>query len=264
MSEKFQCGDNPALAGYLYDECEPDERAAIAAHVAVCAACAAELAALESTRAHLASWAPPEADLGFQIVRGDTVRPETGRILQPAFAPATWWRQPIPGWAQAAAAVLIFAAGISIGVARDGAMSGGAQRTAAAPAAAPRVPSSVEGQAQAAAATAATAVSAQDLAALEQRLRAEIVQARAAAEPASPRVVNTSGVSPADLDTLEQRLQSEMALRMTQMAREFEMQRRVDLARIGQEIGPFNAEIIRQRQDLNNVNNLIRTSLQGR
>ena len=69
MSEIFQCGDNTALVGYLYDECEPAERQAIDAHVAVCAACAAELAALGSTRLHLASWTPPEAELGFQVVR---------------------------------------------------------------------------------------------------------------------------------------------------------------------------------------------------
>jgi hypothetical protein len=118
------------------------------------------------------------------------------------------------------------------------------------------------------AATAVPAVSAQDLAALEQRLRAEIVQARAAAQPASPRVVSTTGVSPADLDALEQRLRSELAMRMTQVATDFDRQRRVDMASIQQEFGRFNttagAEMIRQRQELNNVNNLIRTSLQGR
>jgi hypothetical protein len=260
MSDKFQCGDNPALVGYLYDECEPDERIAIAAHVAVCAACAAELAALESTRAHVASWAPPEADLGFQVVRGDVARSDAPRILTPSFAsaPAPWWRQPIPAWAQAAAAVLIFAAGVSIGIARDGAIGGEARMAAQAPQAASAVQ-------PAPAAAAPAAVSAQDLAALEERLRAEITQAQAAGAAApAPRLVAAGGVSSDDLQALEQRLQSEMALRMTQMAREFEMQRRVDLARIGQELGPFNAEIMRQRQELNTVNNLIRTSLQGR
>ena len=50
MTETFQCGNNAALVGYLYDDCEAHERTAIAAHVTVCAACAAELAALRSTR----------------------------------------------------------------------------------------------------------------------------------------------------------------------------------------------------------------------
>ena len=50
MSQTFQCGENTALVGYVYDECEASERAAIDAHVAICAACAAELAALQSTR----------------------------------------------------------------------------------------------------------------------------------------------------------------------------------------------------------------------
>jgi len=69
MSHTFQCGDDTALVSYLYDECDAAERAAIDIHVTLCAACAAELAALESVRLQFASWTPPEADLGFQIVR---------------------------------------------------------------------------------------------------------------------------------------------------------------------------------------------------
>ena len=55
MSHTFQCGENTALVGYVYDECEASERAAIDAHVAICAACAAELAALLTPAAHLAA-----------------------------------------------------------------------------------------------------------------------------------------------------------------------------------------------------------------
>ena len=65
MSEKFQCGDTTELVGYLYDECEPAARTAIAAHVKVCGPCAAELSALRSTREQLAAWSPPDAELGF-------------------------------------------------------------------------------------------------------------------------------------------------------------------------------------------------------
>ena len=54
MSETFQCGDNSALVSYLYDECEPAEREVIDAHVSMCAACAAEIAALQSAGARLA------------------------------------------------------------------------------------------------------------------------------------------------------------------------------------------------------------------
>src|SRR5688500_16284008 len=63
MSQTFECGDNTVLVGYMYGECEPAERAAIEAHIAVCPACAAELASLESTRIQLASWIPPGVNL---------------------------------------------------------------------------------------------------------------------------------------------------------------------------------------------------------
>jgi anti-sigma factor RsiW len=60
----FQCGEHTGLVSYVYDECDTLERAAIDGHVAICAACAAEVAALESTRTSLASWAPPAPELG--------------------------------------------------------------------------------------------------------------------------------------------------------------------------------------------------------
>src|SRR5262245_37798130 len=67
MSEIFQCGDHGALITYLYDECAPEERETIATHLAQCAACAAEVSGLTSTRRALAQWAPPAADLGLEI-----------------------------------------------------------------------------------------------------------------------------------------------------------------------------------------------------
>ena len=63
MSDIFQCGDNPALVGYIYGECEPAERRAIEQHLRVCPACAAEIDALGVTRTQLAAWRPPDAQL---------------------------------------------------------------------------------------------------------------------------------------------------------------------------------------------------------
>ena len=161
MSHIFQCGENTGLVSYLYDECDPAERAAIDSHVAVCGACAAELAALESARLELASWTPPEAELRFQIAR-----PHRSAGLGPdaGARPASWFSRPLPAWAQAAAACLILAAGLWLGVVR-GSMTGGSPSLAAtgpAPAATPAAASSVE------------------LAALERRLRAEMSELRAA------------------------------------------------------------------------------------
>jgi hypothetical protein len=102
-----RCEENASLIGFLYEDCEADERARIAAHVAVCATCAGELEALSATRDHLSAWTPPDVQLGFQM-------------SQPSAAPtARWWSRPMPAWAQLAAAVVIFASGAAVGMANS-------------------------------------------------------------------------------------------------------------------------------------------------
>ena len=249
MSQTFQCGENTALVGYIYDECEASERAAIDAHVAICAACAAELGALQSTRMSLVSWAPPESSLGFQIVRqpepvfeSRTTATEPSNQEAPESRP--WYGRPVPAWAQAVAATLIFAAGLSLGVMR------GIMPTAAPPGAAPSVAS------QGAAASGA------DLQMLERRLRAEIarIQPASAGLPAEAAVASPSEEQLlARVRTLieesERRQQRELALRTAQLMRDVDSQRQVDLAQIqnsfGQIEGLTGAEVREQRQMLN-------------
>ena len=244
MSETFECGDHTALVGYLYGECSAQERESIESHLAVCAACAAEAGALGATRMQLAAWAPPESDLGFRIVSE-----ARGKVLRPA----RWWQQPLPAWAQAAAAALIFGAGLGLGVMNNG----GATSDADAPA---RV---------AAAAETPVAVSREDLAALEQRLRAEMAQARtvavpAAAAPAADSEARLIARVRALIDESEARQRRELAVQTTQVMRDVDAQRQFDFARVQRALGQFEGttgvEIQRQRQDLNN---LIRVS-QGR
>src|SRR5688572_15468537 len=110
MSLDYPCGDPAALAAFLYDECEPAERRAIEAHLAICASCSDEIEALRATRIQLASWAPPDRAPGFQIV-GSPQTPAPARVL----TSPRWWQQPLPAWAQAAAAVLIFTSGALLG-----------------------------------------------------------------------------------------------------------------------------------------------------
>ena len=252
MNQTFQCGDNTALVGYLYDECEPAERQAIEAHVDVCAACAAELAALGSTRLQLASWTPPEAELGFQVVRPQARahRAEQESVLRPSvpwgLRPGPWFRQPLPAWAQAAAAFLIFAAGLWLGVERGSAPAG------TAPAAATVASGS---------AVPANTATATDLAALEQRLRAEMAQVRTASSSAAGAPASTSSEAQllarvrALIDESEQRQQRELAFRIGQVGRDFDTQRRADLATIqrtfGQMEGQTGAEVRDQRETLN-------------
>jgi anti-sigma factor RsiW len=106
MTEQFQCGDGAALAAYLYDECAADERAQVAAHLAVCASCAGEVAALSGTRQQLSAWTPPDAQLEFRLA---------DRRTAPPAAVAAWWARPLPAWAQLAAAGVIFAVGTMVG-----------------------------------------------------------------------------------------------------------------------------------------------------
>ena len=238
MSEIFTCGDRGALVSYLYDECAPHERRAISAHVAICRACSEELTALGATREQLAMWTPPDAQLGFRIV-SDT---PPSHVLRPA----RWWKKPMPAWAQAAAAMLMFATGVTLGALR-GATAPAQSNTATA-------------------AAGSTAVTHADLAALEQRLRSDMSQARAtsqtvAATPADARILERVR---AMIDESELRQRRELALRTTEMVRDFDAQRNDDMTRIertlGQMDGTTGVEVAQQRQMLNY---LMRVSQRG-
>ena len=255
MNEVFQCDGKEQLVAYLYDELDHVARRRIDDHLRVCATCAAEITGLAGVRHELAGWVPPDAELGFSIV--PKVRDEaTARVLRPAHG----WRLPdVPAWAQAAAAVLVMAAGLAIAnvqvrydasglVVTTGWMSRPAPEVT--PAAAP-----------------ATAAGRTDgdwrpaLAALESTLRQELRAARPAAAP-----VNASNVEGAELpmqrvaqliEESEKRQQQQLALRLTQFNRDLEVQRRSDLVRINQGFGQFEgragAEIARQRQMLDYI-----------
>ena len=250
MSETFTCGDHGALVSYLYDECTLAERRAISAHLVICAACTDELIALGATREQLATWMPPDAQLGFRIA------PETAKSN--LLRPARWWRQPMPAWAQAAAAILIFATGMTLGAVR-GVMqpaNGGLQGPALA-----RSTTTV-----ATSTATAAPITRADLVALEQRLHSEISPTRAAsqsvaASPGDARILERVRVM---IDESEQRQRRELALRSAELVRDFDAQRNVDLARIertlGQMDGTTGVEVAQQRQMLNY---LMRVSQRG-
>ena len=256
MTETFQCGDNAALVGYLYDECESHERTAITAHLTVCAACAAEVAALRSTRIQLAAWSPPDAELGFLITQRQATPPLEFK-REARRQRVHWFARPLPAWAQAAAATILFAVGMLLGIASR---AGVPPQMRAAAAAQPG---------------SGAAVSDQALAALESRLRSEI----AAIRTANPAPVTTAAASPSSsgneaqlmtrvrtlIEESEQRQQRELALRTAELVRDFDSQRRVDLAQIqrnfGQIEGLTGAEVREQREMLNY---LMRVSQQQR
>jgi hypothetical protein len=271
MSEIFQCGDHGALIAYLYDECAPEEREIIAAHLSQCVSCAGEITGLTSTRQALAAWAPPAIDLGLQITRkteAEVLAPAAVLAFRPPQSAAaegaapSWWKAPLPAWAQAAAAVAIFAAGLAVGAARTAPAAGGAQ-SAASPAPVLQQPASTPSKA--------------DLAQLEQRLRSEMAQlVRNTATNTPPQAVPVSGRSSDDaiiqrvqalIAQSEERQRVEFTERTVRQASSFEAQRRADLetvrATFGQFQGTTSAEVRQQRQAIDEINRyLVRVSQQ--
>lgn len=124
MNDINRCPNHELLVTFLYDECEPAERDSIAAHLALCGSCAEDVQGLRDARVHLAAWSAPALPLGFQLTRTESEPPSkvlasAGLAGRSSQSEAGWWRQPLPAWAQAAAAAVIFAAGMSAGALRS-------------------------------------------------------------------------------------------------------------------------------------------------
>jgi hypothetical protein len=248
MSVTFECGDKNALVAYLYEECEPELRAVISGHLTRCDSCSSEMDGLGWTRRHLEVWTPPMPELGFRM----QAPPQEARL--------PWWRAPLPAWAQAAAALVIFGVGLSVGLPRG-------------PVAAPQVVSNQPPPATVTA-TATSTASRNDLSQLEERLKSEIAQIRTAAPVR--QVVSSSSSSDEEimqkvealLAQSEERQRREFTLRTVEMARDFETQRRVDMASVREAVGQFQGvtgtEIRQQREAIDRINSLIRVGQQGR
>lgn len=232
MNDTFQsgkhCGDHEALVAYLYDECDRADREAIAAHLTHCAACAEEVASLRGTRTQLAAWAPPDARLGFQITSADQ-RNEPLPFVPRAQGP--WWREPLPAWAQAAAAALIFAAGLTAGsIGRSPEQNTVATAAVAAPV--------EERAAQTVAVPAAAPVSAIDFARFEQRLRAlESGRTQSVSAPGTPAAGAGSRELLAQVNQLIADSEERQRMRVDDVALQFEAQRIADLQRVGDNLG---------------------------
>jgi len=254
MSFKFTCDDKATLVAYLYNEIDEADRRRVDEHLRECAACESEVGALAGVRSGLTQWAPPNAELGFTVVQKTVQPPMPVPAPSPVLHPAKGWSA-VPVWAQALAAVLVLA--VSAAVANVQVKSGpdglvvttGWMAPAAAPADAP------------ADARAATSTTGSDepwrtaLIALETQLRDEIRanQPAGAVRAASRSEVDDATVTRvrALLEASETRQQRELALRVTQLARDMDIQRRADLLRVEQAIGHTGVEMAKQRQTIN-------------
>lgn len=255
MTEDFHCGDHEALVAYLYDECEPGERERIAAHVASCAGCRDEVDGLAAARQHLATWAPPDTALGFELPG------PAAEHMATVLRPAKWWSRPLPAWAQAAAAAAIFAAGMAIGSARG---TNEAPAVASAPPAAAVAPMATPApQLQTVTAPAPAGVTRQELAQVEQRLRAELAAVqRTAGRPegrplqaaSAPGGITAEQVQ-ALIDESEQRQEQQFALRTATLLGNLNAQRVNDMRQVqrafGQQWQGVGAQVQQQREAIN-------------
>jgi hypothetical protein len=98
------CDERERLIGYLYDECDAEERRQVETHLESCPTCRAEIGGLQSVRTDLLAWNVPE--------HAPVWRPMPAAVAPPV----VWWRQ-TPGWALAAAATVVLAAGLAGGAA---------------------------------------------------------------------------------------------------------------------------------------------------
>jgi hypothetical protein len=236
------------VIAYLYDDIDPADRAAFDAHLQTCARCRTEIRALGGVREQLARWNPPEPNLIFG--NSESVRNPQSAIRNDV----RWWQQ-IPAWAQVAAAVLVL--GASIGLANFDVRydkNGLSVRTgwmATAKSAADTAP-------------AQAGVTRDELVAFEQRLRSELsdqqpVSAAAVSAPAAGADVLRRVRSIVDerVDESEKREKRELALRIAEAFSDFDAQRRQDLAKFGTIQNSTGYEVIRQRQQLDQMNNIL-------
>jgi hypothetical protein len=256
-----RCPGGDALVSLLYDDFEPGAaptRSELEAHVLQCETCATEFESLGGVRANLAAWEAPEVELGFAVVR-------TGST--PSGAAPLGWRQTFTAWsarsgrtlAAAAAAVVVLggaAALARLDVRYDAA--GLSVRT---------------GWGHATPGAAAPTTGAQDADALRRELaalRSEVTRLGARATPvaatslapvtADPSTTLASSAGGAGspftaaqgdelfrrlrraLDESEVRQQQNLQLRIGEVTREFDLQRRQDLVQVEQGFGRLNTE----------------------
>lgn len=262
------------LVAYLYEEIEPDERAAFDRHMAACARCRAELNAFRGVRDELERWSPPELSVEPSVARSfgkSFALPPTpafgvGPIpsAPPVVAPLWTALRQVPAWAQVAAAVLVV--GVAAGAAnldvRYTAQGLSVRTGWRRPDPAPPAPTQTTTQTAAQATARADAASAPwrgDLAALEQKLRSDLGVRPVAVPQAPPSEVEESTLRRvrALLQESEQRQRRDLALRVAEMARVVETQRQADLVKIDRNLGLIQSrtgmEVMRTQQQVNSL-----------
>lgn len=95
------CDERERLIGFVYDECDAEERRRVEDHIDACSTCRAEISALREVRQDLLAWRVP-------------LHEPVWRPLPVAVPVMPWYRQ-VPAWALAAAASVMFVSGVAGG-----------------------------------------------------------------------------------------------------------------------------------------------------
>jgi hypothetical protein len=229
------CDSKELLVSFLYDEIDSASKREFQKHLATCVDCRDELAELGATRAQIATWTPPDADLGFRIVRE-------------AESPKRRWFQWSPAWGLAAAAVVLLAisaaiANLDIRYGNDGLV----------------VRTGWNHSVELAQQSAATNITPVDWKAeadqLDRRLR-ELERTISSRQGSAIQNASMSEQRVRDIvGQSETRQQRAFAARLADMTREFDARRRLDLAAIDQgmtRIQTTSGAEIRQYRELVN------------
>ena len=263
----FSCTDKDTLIAYVYGECDAATHGVVEAHVRTCAACSDEIGGFGMVRETLSEWTPPEQVGVFKLVREEALEPPPAKVLRPA----RWWQAPLPALAKVAAAILLFAGGaalanLEVRYDKDGfAVRTGWQKSApaGAPLAVTQAPAGPQAEIPAGVVMPAPSERRPEgetpwraeFASLERQLRDEFRQQLAAARP-TPLGGGPVQVAAGFDENLflsrvrtlldervgesERRQQVEMAYRISQLAGDFQAQRKADLVRVQQTFGQLD------------------------
>ena len=204
------CDSKELLVSFLYDEIDPVAKRDFQKHLSTCVECRDELAELGATRAQIATWTPPDADLGFRIIRE-------------AESPKRRWFQWSPAWGFAAAAVVLLSisaaiANLHVSYGSDGltVRTGWNHATETQP-----VVTAVDWKAK------AQELDRRVLDLERAQSQQSVVPTASGSDLSEQRVREIVGQS----ETRQQRL---VSARLAEMMREYDAQRRLDLVAIGQ------------------------------
>jgi hypothetical protein len=236
--------NHEALLDYLYDEGDPAERIRIAQHLHECAPCSVAVLEMQSVRGLLKEWTPPTPELGFKVVQSPAAP------ARPTWRLGAAW----PTWAQAAAAAVLFVAGMAVSQLQfqygNGALTvrtRAVEPTQAAEASVVHTGTDVF--------LPPTYVNTPDPSS------PSIDRGGSAASPSADEMLRRVKTL---IDQSEMRQQRELALRLSDVVHDFDTQRQADMQRVDQNFGQLEgqtgAEVARTREL---VNSLVKVSQGG-